>query len=156
MTRAPSSANANVSARPMPCAAPVTIATLPSKRPCIDALSQIVVAGIATFHAVPESIHSCVRPPEGEEMSGRSISVSLTLALTALAVFAARTPAAPPGRIVITDVTIVDPSGAREFPRPVSVLVDAGHIVAVAPTLPESVRRGARVIAGRGRFLIPG
>jgi imidazolonepropionase-like amidohydrolase len=82
--------------------------------------------------------------------------MSLGLALTALALCAGRLPASAPGRIVITDVTIVDLSGAREFPRPVSVVVDAGHIVSVSPTLPSSARRGAEVIAGRGRFLIPG
>src|SRR5258706_11701939 len=89
-------------------------------------------------------------------MSGRTVAVSLGLALAALALLAPRVLASAPGRIVITDVTIVDPSGARESPRPVSVLVDAGHVVAVGPTLPSSARRGARVIAGRGRFLIPG
>jgi imidazolonepropionase-like amidohydrolase len=57
---------------------------------------------------------------------------------------------------VITDVTIVDPSGARQFPRPVTVMLDAGHIVTVSPTLPSSARRGAQVIAGRRWFLIPG
>ena len=74
-------------------------------------------------------------------MSGSSFPVSLGLALTVLAVSAVRLPASAPGRIVITDVTIVDPSGAREFPRPVTVVVDAGHIVAVRPTLPSSARR---------------
>jgi hypothetical protein len=89
-------------------------------------------------------------------MSRRSFAVSLGLALTALGVFASRLPAAVPGRIVITDVTIVDPSEAKAFPGPVTVVVDAGHILTVSPTLPSSARRGAQVIAGRGRFLIPG
>ncbi len=89
-------------------------------------------------------------------MSGKNVPVALGLALAALAVFAVRLPASAPGRIVITDVTIVDPSGAKAFSRPVTVVVDAGHIVAVRPTLPSSARRGAQVIAGRGRFLIPG
>jgi imidazolonepropionase-like amidohydrolase len=94
--------------------------------------------------------------PGGDEMSKRAIAMSLGLALAALAVFAGRLPASAPGRIVITDVTVVDPSGTREFPRPVSVVVDAGHIVAVSPSLPSSARSGAQVIAGHGRFLIPG
>src|SRR5439155_3001973 len=112
--------------------------------------------GFPTFRKVSESIPAWSRPPEGDEMSGRAFPVSLGLALMALAVFAAQLPASAAARIVITDVTIVDPSGAREFARPVTVVVDAGHIVAVGPTLPSSARRGARVIAGRGRFLIPG
>jgi imidazolonepropionase-like amidohydrolase len=89
-------------------------------------------------------------------MSRRTLAASLVVALAALPVFATGLPASVPGRIVITDVTVVDPSGAREFPRPVTVTVDAGHIVAVAPTLPRSARLGAQVIAGHGRFLIPG
>src|SRR5262245_19883601 len=89
-------------------------------------------------------------------MSGRTLAVSLALAHGAFAAFAPGPPASAAGRIVITDVTIVDPSGAKEFPRPVAVVVDAGHIVTVAPTLPASARSGAQVIAGRGRFLIPG
>src|SRR5947209_16345152 len=89
-------------------------------------------------------------------MSGRTFPLSLGLSLVALAAFAVQSPASAPGRIVITDVTIVDLSGEKEFPRPVTVMIDAGHIVAVRPTLPSSERRGAQVIAGRGRFLIPG
>src|SRR2546427_828151 len=49
-----------------------------------------------------------------------------------------------------------DVGGQHNRPRPVTVVVDAGHIVAVGPTLPSSARRGAQLIAGRGRFLIPG
>ena len=60
------------------------------------------------------------------------------------------------GRIVITDVTIVDPSGVRDSPRPVTVVIDAGHIVAVDSMATRSVQRGEQSIAGRGRFLIPG
>jgi imidazolonepropionase-like amidohydrolase len=37
-----------------------------------------------------------------------------------------------------------------------TVLIVAGHIVSVAPTLPTSARKGAQIISGRGRFLIPG
>src|ERR1051325_10671735 len=68
----------------------------------------------------------------------------------------ATTPAHPFGRIVITDVTVVDPSGARAFPQPVTVVIDAGHIVSVGPKPAGAAPRDAQVIAGRGRFLIPG
>src|SRR4029453_10944400 len=91
-----------------------------------------------------------------------AMAVLLGLALAAIAVPPpasaqnASTPAPPSGRIVITDVTIVDPSGARDFPRPMTVVIDAGHIVGGGPTPPASARRGAQVIDGRGRFLIPG
>src|ERR1044072_6207301 len=105
---------------------------------------------------VQGSIPSWIRPREGNEMSGRTLPVSLGLALTALGGISARLPAPAPGPIVITDVTIVDPSGAHDFPRPVTVVVEAGHIVSVGPTPPTSARHGAQVIAGRGRFLIPG
>jgi imidazolonepropionase-like amidohydrolase len=69
---------------------------------------------------------------------------------------AAQAPASAPGRIIITDVTIVDPSGANAVSRAVTVLIDAGHIVSLTPTLPASARQGATVIPGGGRFLIPG
>jgi hypothetical protein len=37
-----------------------------------------------------------------------------------------------------------------------TVVVDAGHIVSVDPKSSRSAQRGAQVISGRGRFLIPG
>jgi len=89
-------------------------------------------------------------------MNRRAFSMSLSLALAAIGVFAARLPASVPGRIVITDVTIVDPSGAKQSSRPVTVVVDAGHVLEVRSTLASSAQRGAQVIAGRGKFLIPG
>ena len=104
---------------------------------------------------------------------GRSVVASAVrrwLALTAIAVClpaqvtgsagpsskTASTSAHPLGRIVITDVTVVDPSGTRAFPRPVTVVIDAGHIVAVDSTPSRAARSGAQEIDGRGRFLIPG
>jgi imidazolonepropionase-like amidohydrolase len=89
-------------------------------------------------------------------MSRGSVAWSVAFALAGLAMPAAPIAASAPGRIAITDVTIVDPSGVREFPQPATVLIDAGRIVAVRPTLTRSEQRGAQVIAGRGRFLIPG
>jgi len=89
-------------------------------------------------------------------MRRRTVALSLGLALAALAAFARQLPASPAGRILITDVTIVDPSGARSFPRPITVVIDSGRIVSVGATLPRSARDGAQVVAGDGRFLIPG
>jgi imidazolonepropionase-like amidohydrolase len=86
----------------------------------------------------------------------RGVGARLVLSLVALCSFAGLTMAAPPGRIVITDVTIVDPSGAVAYPRPLTVLIDAGQIVAVGPRPSSSARRGAVVVRGRNRFLIPG
>lgn len=86
----------------------------------------------------------------------RARALSAVLVLAALAILPARVSASPPGRIVITDVTVVDPSGAQSFPRPVTVTIDAGHIVAVGATPAAAARRGAEVVAGRGKFLIPG
>jgi imidazolonepropionase-like amidohydrolase len=104
-------------------------------------------------------------------MSRGNLAPRLTMALALVAIAAqlpgaapeagtivqrASTSAHPLGRIVITDVTVVDPSGTRESPRPVTVVIDAGHIIAVGSAPLRSERRHAQVIAGRGRFLIPG
>jgi len=83
-------------------------------------------------------------------------AVWLALTIAALALIGARGHASPAGSIVITDVTVIDPGATREFPRPVSVVIDAGHITAVGPAPPGSARRHAQVVSGRGRFLIPG
>jgi len=89
-------------------------------------------------------------------MRRRTVGVPAGLALAALVLGLARPPASASTRIVISDVTIVDPSGSKEFPQPSTVVVDSGHIVAVGPKVSRSARRGAQVIDGRGRFLIPG
>ena len=57
-------------------------------------------------------------------------------------------------RIAITNVAIFDGSGDDVFDG--ELLIDGGRIAEVA-RLPERVNRdGARLIDGKGRFLMPG
>ncbi|MFP5286765.1 MAG: amidohydrolase family protein [Thermoanaerobaculia bacterium] len=78
-------------------------------------------------------------------------ALALVLALTACA---GRPDPAPPseGSLLLRDVTLIDGTGAppREY---VSVLVRSGVIAGIGDALEV---RGARVVEGRGRFLIPG
>jgi imidazolonepropionase-like amidohydrolase len=75
--------------------------------------------------------------------------------LAALVAIAAFTPAGAQQPLVITRVTIVD--GADSMPRAEQTVVVRGNrIEAVTPARSARVPAGARVIDGRGKFLIPG
>lgn len=80
----------------------------------------------------------------------RQTSGAVLLALLALAAASA-----PPGpaRLVISDVTVVDTTGGPLQPHR-DVVVDGDRIVAVRPAVAPP--KGATVVEGRGRFLIPG
>ena len=61
----------------------------------------------------------------------------------------------PPPAVAITHVTVID--GTDPVPRRDHTVVLRGrHIVAVGPASSTAVPPGARVLNGRGRFLIPG
>jgi hypothetical protein len=64
-------------------------------------------------------------------------------------------PPADPGVLAITNVTVIDATGAPPRRR-TTVLIRGERIVAVGPARLVPVPRGARVLDGRGRFLIPG
>jgi len=57
--------------------------------------------------------------------------------------------------LAITDVTVIDCSGAAARPES-TVLIADGRITEVGPSANVEIPAGARVAAGRGRFLIPG
>jgi imidazolonepropionase-like amidohydrolase len=57
-------------------------------------------------------------------------------------------------RIAITNVVIFDGSGKQPFQG--EVLIDGARISQVARTPEQVSREGARIIDGRGRFLMPG
>ena len=61
--------------------------------------------------------------------------------------------------VAITGVTIVDPSVAASRQAGMvneTVVIRNGHIVAVGPSATVPIPRGARVVDGRGKFLMPG
>lgn len=61
--------------------------------------------------------------------------------------------------LAITGVTVVDPSvAASRQPGMVNetVVIRNGHIVAVGPSATVPIPRGARVVDGRGKYLMPG
>lgn len=60
----------------------------------------------------------------------------------------------PSGPMAITDVTIVDIRGGRLVPAQ-SVIIFGGKIAAVGPAGSTAVPPGARIIDGRGRFIMP-
>src|ERR1700749_4505055 len=59
------------------------------------------------------------------------------------------------GALVITNVTVIDATGAPARPAS-TVVVRSGRIVSVGPASGTRVPRGARVVDGSGKFLIPG
>jgi imidazolonepropionase-like amidohydrolase len=68
---------------------------------------------------------------------------------------AASTASAQNAPLAIVDVTVIDGTGTAARQN-VTVIVDGGRILAINPCGSASVPAQARVIDGRGRFLIPG
>ena len=62
-------------------------------------------------------------------------------------------PAAPP--IVITHVTVIDGTDSLAR-RDQTVVIRGNRIIAVGPATSTPVPAGARILAGRGKYLIPG
>lgn len=100
---------------------------------------------------------SCRLPPAGYRFCSMRFSpvvLSLSLIGTAIA-GCARWGARAPGQasFAITDITTIDVVAGRGVPGQ-TVLVSAGRITAVGSGV--VVPKGARVIDGRGRYLVPG
>ena len=75
------------------------------------------------------------------------IVVSLTMASATIV-------AAQSKAIAVTDVTLIDGTGAR--PRVVTVIVEGDRITAIARNGRQPIPTGATIVAGRGKYLIPG
>jgi imidazolonepropionase-like amidohydrolase len=73
--------------------------------------------------------------------------------LLLLASAAAAAPAAAADIVAITGATVIDTVGERDIER-ATVIVRNGRIAAVGPKV--KVPRGARIVDGRGKYLIPG
>jgi imidazolonepropionase-like amidohydrolase len=86
-----------------------------------------------------------------------SYRLVVSLALLAAACRAAPSPAAPPAAtLAIVGVTVVHPVGETASEPESTVLIAGDRIVAVGPTASTAVPAGARVIDGRGKWVIPG
>ena len=90
----------------------------------------------------------------------RTLSLLLLAALAALAAPAAsradaQTPAAASPPLAVTRVNVVDVEGGRVLPDQ-TVLVAGNRIQAVGPSARTRIPAGARVVDGRGKYLIPG
>lgn len=62
--------------------------------------------------------------------------------------------AAQSNAIAVTDVTLIDGTGAR--PRVVTVIVEGDRITAIARSGRERIPNGATIVDGRDKYLIPG
>jgi len=80
---------------------------------------------------------------------------SAALLLAACACTAAPSPSAAPASLAITHVTVVDVTGGASRPDQ-TVLVSGARIVSVGPSAGARVPRGARVVDGTGRYVVPG
>ena len=56
--------------------------------------------------------------------------------------------------IALTNVTLIDGTGAR--PRVVTVIVEGDRITAIARNGGERIPTGATIVDGRGKYLLPG
>jgi imidazolonepropionase-like amidohydrolase len=84
----------------------------------------------------------------------RHLSACLTVGALA-GTFAARAEDAPPGALAITGVTVIDATGAAVRPG-MTVVVTGDRITAVGKSGDVRVPEGARVVDGKGKYLIPG
>src|SRR6266852_7281785 len=57
--------------------------------------------------------------------------------------------------LAIANVTVIDATGAAAQPS-TTVVVRGGRIVSVGPAATAAIPRGARVVDGKGKYLIPG
>lgn len=60
------------------------------------------------------------------------------------------------GEVVITGVTVVDPSSSLPSAPDQTILVSSGRIRAIGPSSSVAIPAGARRVDGRGKFAIPG
>src|SRR5215510_14720627 len=84
----------------------------------------------------------------------KKLAIILVLLLPA-GISAQTTPNQVPERTWITDVYIISPEKLDRIEKG-SVLIEGGNIVRVERTPRTRKPAGARVVSGRGQFLIPG
>jgi imidazolonepropionase-like amidohydrolase len=83
----------------------------------------------------------------------RSLLLTWLLLLLAPFVRAQVKPAAP--QIVITHVTIINPGTSSVQPH-TTVVIDGGRITVLSNAVRLRLPKGARVLDGHGRYLLPG
>ncbi len=93
---------------------------------------------------------------EGYESAlGRFVGLAAADGMSQLSDFAAKVAPASSGAFAITGATLVDGTGAAPVADSV-VVVKGDRIVAVGPSSKVKVPKGATVVDGRGKWLIPG
>ena len=80
--------------------------------------------------------------------------LSRLLMVVSLVTACATVVAAQSKAIAVTDVTLIDGTGAR--PRVVTVIADGDRITAIARNRRERIPTGATIVDGRDKYLIPG
>jgi imidazolonepropionase-like amidohydrolase len=84
----------------------------------------------------------------------KAFALARLLVATSLTVGCATIVAAQSKAIAITNVTLIDGTGAR--PRVVTVIVAGDRIAAIARSAGTGMPAGATIVDGRGKYLIPG
>jgi imidazolonepropionase-like amidohydrolase len=78
-----------------------------------------------------------------------------SVAAAAIALAVSRAVSGQQDALVFTNITVIDATGAPARPA-MNVVIRGGRIEAVGKTGAVPVARGARVVSGAGKFLIPG
>jgi imidazolonepropionase-like amidohydrolase len=86
-------------------------------------------------------------------MSARPIRTALVLGAGLLAGLRAAHSQSPP--LVITDVTVIEGTASPARPH-MTVVVEGGRIIAIDTATSASIPRGATLVSGSGKFLMPG
>jgi len=85
----------------------------------------------------------------------RTLRTGIAALAAACTLAAARSTAPAPGALAIRHVSVVDVSGGPTLSDQ-TVVIQGNRIVAVGPAAGVRVPRGARVVDGTGKYLIPG
>jgi hypothetical protein len=98
-------------------------------------------------------VNSTVNPTTALRM-GIAARLARPLLLASLTLACASVVAAQSKGIAVTNVTLIDATGAK--PRVVSVIVEGDRITAITRGGRERIPTGATIVDGRGKYLIPG
>lgn len=115
-----------------------------------------MAAQITKGNARKAKASSLIRGPSGPPKIARHMTLTFLLVAFCLVAKAQnRATSAPPSEIYITHVTVIDTETGKEATNQTAV-ISGGKIAVVAESKKLSAPTSARIVDGRGKYLIPG